>query len=174
MIPILAAIANVVPWVAKYFHAGATVVETVGNAASGIVKAVGGSDDFKTALNNIAGNAEKVAQLNLEMQKVEAEWDLAYLKDVQNARDMQVRLAQAGQKDYLKYSLAALAYISMIIILILIWATPEMPEWIKAVLTTAIGRIWGWLDDIYSFEYGSTKNSRTKDDTINKLSSGGS
>jgi hypothetical protein len=54
----------------------------------------------------------------------------------------------------------------------LTWKAPEVSEFAKGIITLLLGRALGWLDNIYNFEFGTTRASRAKDDTIEALSKG--
>lgn len=45
-----------------------------------------------------------------------------------------------------------------------------MNEYAKGIITLILGRALGWVEQIFSFEFGTTRASKAKDDTINKLS----
>ena len=53
----------------------------------------------------------------------------------------------------------------------LIWKDPNINEYMKGVVTLVLGRFLGYLDNIYSFEFGTTRGSQNKDSTINALAS---
>jgi hypothetical protein len=42
-------------------------------------------------------------------------------------------------------------------------------EFAKGVVTLVLGRFLGYVDNIYSFEFGTTRSSARKDATINSL-----
>jgi hypothetical protein len=43
-------------------------------------------------------------------------------------------------------------------------------EYLKGIVTLVLGRFLGYLDNIYNFEFGSTRSSKAKDLTIEQLS----
>lgn len=42
-------------------------------------------------------------------------------------------------------------------------------DFAKATVTLLLGRFLGYLDSAYQFEFGTTRSSRTKDETITEL-----
>ena len=50
-----------------------------------------------------------------------------------------------------------------------IWKDPSINEFMKGIVTLVLGRFLGYLDNIYSFEFGTTRGSQNKDSTIDKL-----
>lgn len=51
---------------------------------------------------------------------------------------------------------------------IVIWAT-NLDDFAKATITLICGRALGWVEQIFSFEFGTTRTSTQKDDTINNF-----
>lgn len=74
--------------------------------------------------------------------------------------------------NYQAISMYILAVIVIMVIFIAIWSVPEVNDFVKGVSTLVLGRFLGYLDQIYNFEFGSTKTSRQKDETIANLSGG--
>ena len=54
----------------------------------------------------------------------------------------------------------------------LVWKDDTLTEYVKGIVTLVLGRFLGYLDNIYSFEFGTTRGSKDKDDTIKQLSGG--
>jgi hypothetical protein len=52
----------------------------------------------------------------------------------------------------------------------LVWKSPDVTEFNKGVITLLLGRFLGYLDNIYNFEFGTTRSSRQKDETIQRMS----
>lgn len=115
----------------------------------------------------------KIKELDVEFQthlddnktKIAA----AELADVQNARDLAKSLVLAGQKNYMAISMYVLAVLVIFILTYEVIKDPNLNDYVKGIVTLVLGRFLGYLDGIYQFEFGTTRSSRTKDDTINKL-----
>ena len=170
MIPALVALSQVVPWVAKYFKSSDNVISTVVEKASQVVGSIGGGSTLQESITNILGDAEKLAAVNLEIKRLEVEWDKIYLEDIQSAREMTVKLAQAGQKNYMAISMYILAVIVIIGLMYYVIADESINEYARGLITFVLGRFAGYLDNIYNFEFGTTRQSRAKDETISNLS----
>jgi hypothetical protein len=54
----------------------------------------------------------------------------------------------------------------------IVWKDDSLNEYVKGIFTLVLGRFLGYLDNIYNFEFGTTRSSRTKDATIDRLSGG--
>ena len=54
----------------------------------------------------------------------------------------------------------------------IVWKDQSINEYVKGIFTLVLGRFLGYLDNIYSFEFGTTRGSKEKDDTIKQLTGG--
>lgn len=163
---VLQALASFAPIVAKYFGKG----EAVAGAVSDIAMQVAGTKTPEEALTAITANATMQQDFKLKVIANETHLDEIYLADLQAARLRDVELAKSGQGNRRANLLAALA-ISIVVgcLAITVW-TSNLDEYAKGILTLVMGRALGWVEQIFSFEFGTTRASKTKDDTINKLS----
>ena len=114
---------------------------------------------------------EELLKLRQNDDKLSAELEIAYLKDVQSARDMQVTaLNQEDEfsKRFIYYfsliwSLSAITYIGAITFL-------TVPEDNVRFADTILGMLMGTLiAQIMNFFYGSSRSSQTKDDMIRSV-----
>jgi hypothetical protein len=65
--------------------------------------------------------------------------------------------------------LAGAAFLMVIVCLgIAVWMS-EINEYAKGIVTFLLGRFSGYVDNIYSFEFGTTRGSKAKDDVITNL-----
>lgn len=111
-------------------------------------------------------NAEQ--QFVKDMKELDIQLAKLELQDVDSARKMQSSTKSWGP--------ALLAVVAMLAVLLLgyyVISTPSINEYAKGVVLLLLGRFLGYLDQVYQFDFGTTRSSRTKDDTIQKLSSGG-
>lgn len=94
----------------------------------------------------------------------------AEVEDRNAARARSVALAQAGQRNYTATSMYVLA---VLVIIGLTWQVLDtsmgLNEFAKGVITLVLGRFLGYLDNIYNYEYGTTRSSKAKDETIKQL-----
>lgn len=99
--------------------------------------------------------------LDIELAKLE-------LQDVDSARKM-----QTATKSWGPAILAAVAILTVIVLAYYVIVTPSINEYAKGVVLLILGRFLGYIDQVFQFDFGTTRSSRIKDDTIQKLSSGG-
>lgn len=171
-ISLLLAAANAVPAIAKFFNAGETttkIAKQVGEIA-GIVTGnqIPPEERMKMILASEQMKQEFQIRINDQMMK----WDEMYLKDVQSARDRDVKLAQAGIKNTRANWLVVIAFTTLILCFAVVVWMSDLNEYTKGIITLILGRCLGWVEQIFSFEFGTTRSSKSKDDTIQKLSGG--
>ena len=104
------------------------------------------------------------------------EQDLASFKveveDRGSARDRDVKLAQAGYKNNRADLMFFLAVVMVACLVWIVWKDSGINEYVKGIFTLVLGRFLGYLDNIYNFEFGTTRGSKDKDATIQHLSGG--
>jgi hypothetical protein len=130
----------------------------------------------------LASDEGKIQLKQLEMEQEQnlrqfllaaAEQDLASfkeeVKDKDSARLRDAQFLKAGTRNYRADTMYLLA---VVVIGLLVWAvlSSELDEYAKGIITLVLGRFLGYLDNIYNFEFGSTRSSKQKDFTIEQLS----
>jgi hypothetical protein len=115
--------------------------------------------DFKTRMAELGyANEQKLEEL--------------VVQDRQGARDRDVKLAQSGQRNYRADFMFLLAVAMTSSLVWIVWKDPAINEYVKGIFTLVLGRFLGYLDNIYNFEFGTTRGSKSKDTTIEQLSKG--
>lgn len=104
-----------------------------------------------------------------EIMLNETALQVMYLADVQSARQRDVEMAKAGMRNLRANVLAAMAMLLVLVGLAVVVWTSNMDDFSKATLSLIIGRSLGWVEQVFSFEFGTTRSSATKDATINNL-----
>lgn len=156
-----------------------------GPLAGGVVVAIGEllgineptQDKIKVAIENGALTGEQVTgirtlEMNLKAEESERGFRYADLefKDRDSARQRDAELAKAGVRNHRADWMVALAVAVIVGLVYAIWKDPDINEFLKGIATLVLGRFLGYLDNIYSFEFGTTRGSQNKDVTINQLS----
>lgn len=146
------------------------------NAAAGAQKVVEiagvvtGKTDPAEALATLQADRQLQLQFQQAVMANETELVKAFLSDTQNARSRDVALVQAGSRNYRATALVAAAMAIVVVCLaVVIWQS-DLNEFAKGAVTLILGRALGWIEQVFSFEFGTTRANKTKDDTINKLS----
>lgn len=146
------------------------------NAAAGVQKVV----DIAEQVTGFTGDpakmlealqADKALQIQFQQRVMENDTELErlFLADTQSARARDVALAQAGIRNYRASLLVAVAVLLVLICLtVTVWLS-DANDFVKATVTLVMGRALGWVDQVFSFEFGTTRANKTKDDTIRDL-----
>lgn len=109
----------------------------------------------------------------LENRKLDLEEFKEEVKDKGSARMRDQALMAIGRHNWRADLMFLLAVLMIAGLVWLIWKDPSINEYVKGIFTLVLGRFLGYLDNIYNFEFGTTRNNRTKDATIEQLSRGG-
>lgn len=157
------------PDIIKYFSNS----ETAGTVASQVIdiaKTVTGRDTPEAAAEALNVDPALAIQFKTSVMQNETELEKAFLADVQNARNRDVEIVKAGKTNTRANIMATLAVaIVCICLMVVVWKT-GMDEYAKASISLITGRALGWVEQVFSFEFGSTRDSKKKDDTISNLS----
>ncbi len=130
------------------------VIESVGNAADSLFT----SDDERN-------------KAEIEMRRIDADLDKAYLADTDSARKMQVAALQQDDlfsKRFVYYfsivwSLFAMAFMAAVTLM-------DIPDKNASTVSTILGFLLGTaVASIFNFFLGTSKSSQTKDTTIQTL-----
>jgi hypothetical protein len=171
LIPIAMALAQFAPAILKLVT-GSDRAEEVATKIVNIATTVTGqpADQVVEALK-----ADPAALITFQQAVMANEADLtkAFLLDTQSARARDVAINQSTGKNIRANWLITISITTVILILVIcIWRNEELSEFIKGILSLALGRALGWVDQAQNFEFGTTRTSVKKDDTINNLTKG--
>lgn len=153
-----------------------------------IIKWITGSDKAAEAAEKVVDIAEAVTQehgphalealkadpaLVLQFRQAvmanEADLDKAYLADRADARKRDTKFIETGTRNVRADFMFVLAVLVTCALVWVVWKDQGINEYVKGIFTLVLGRFLGYLDNIYNFEFGSTRSSKTKDTTIENL-----
>lgn len=133
-------------------------------------------DKIKVALENGSLTGEQISglrQLEMKLKAEEAERGFRYaeleFKDRDSARARDAEIVKVGKRNHRADVMFVLAVAVIVALVYAIWKDPSINEFMKGIVTLVLGRFLGYLDNIYSFEFGTTRGSQNKDSTIDKL-----
>ncbi len=107
----------------------------------------------------------------VRLQEMVLENTKAELADVASARARDVALAQAGKPNKRADIMVASAAIGLISCLaVLVLYRDKVPSEAVGIISTIAGLFGGCLNSAFNFEFGSSRTSRSKDETIRNLS----
>jgi hypothetical protein len=99
--------------------------------------------------------------------QVEAEIELAVMKDRQDARLRDVALMNAGHSNVRADVMVISAALGLILCLgSLAYFSEALPGEAVGIISTIAGIFGACLKDAYTFEFGSSRGSREKDSTV--------
>lgn len=115
---------------------------------------------------------ERLLELGIEKAKQDLEAFKEEVKDRDSARVRDAEFIRRGAHNRRADALVFVAALAVAAMVYLVWKSPDLPEYVKGIVTLVLGRFLGYLDNIYSFEFGTTRGSKDKDDTIKQLTGG--
>lgn len=159
------------PGIIKYFTNSDTAASVAGQVI-GIAKTVTGKGTPEEAVEALKVDPALALQFQTAVMQNDADLEKAYLADVQSARGRDVEMAKAGIHNNRANVLAGAALLLVVICLgIVVWSS-NADDFAKATISLILGRALGWVEQLFSFEFGSTRTSKAKDDMITKLAGG--
>jgi hypothetical protein len=116
---------------------------------------------------------EELLRLRIEESKLDIEEFKEEVKDRDSARERDAWFVKMGSHNYRADLMFLLAVCMIAALVYIVWKDPDINEYVKGIFTLVLGRFLGYLDNIYNFEFGTTRGSKNKDETIKNLSGGG-
>ena len=117
-------------------------------------------------------NERELLQVRLETNKIDLAAFQAEIQDRGSARERDSWFIKMGQHNWRADLMFALAVAVVTYLVWIVWKDETLSEYFKGIVTLVLGRFLGYLDNIYSFEFGTTRGSKEKDETIKNLSGG--
>ncbi len=171
LIPLAMELATYVPNIIKLFTGSDKDAEVAAHVV-GIAQAVTGTSDQapEAALAVLKANPDKVLEFQQTIAAQRVDLEKAYLTDTQSARahDVDVRKLSGGINHRANALAAGAGALVVACLAIVVWRSGLDAD-AKAIITLILGRALGWIEQVFSFEFGTTRTNRTKDDTINNL-----
>lgn len=115
---------------------------------------------------------EELLRLRIEESKLDIETFKEEVKDRGSARERDAEFIKRGVHNYRADLMFLLAVAIIGGLVWIVWKDPSINEYVKGIFTLVLGRFLGYLDNIYNFEFGTTRGSKDKDATIKQLSGG--
>jgi hypothetical protein len=108
----------------------------------------------------------ELAQLDLELERIELQREQAYLADIQDARAKAIQRREAGGGDTRANVLLALAFFAVIAIVALVILVPEINQTVLGFVIGIGGMFARNIGSAFDFEFGSSKGSKIKDEKL--------
>lgn len=169
--PVIAAalgLAGFAPIIARWL--GGEQAQDVATKVVDIAQRVTGTLDPVEAIKRLQDNTDMVREFQRAIIQVEAEIELAVMKDRQDARLRDVALVNAGRSNVRADVMVIAAATGLILCLAsLAYFSHELPGEAVGIISTIAGIFGACLKDAYTFEFGSSRGSKEKDDTVAAL-----
>lgn len=135
-----------------------------------IAQRVTGALDPLEAIQRLQKNTDMVSDFQKAIIQVEAEIELALMKDRQNARLRDVALLNAGRLNRrADWMVMGAAGGLVLCLLMLVFFSKGLLGEVVGSMTTITSIFGLCLKDAYNFEFGSSRGSKEKDDSIAAL-----
>lgn len=112
---------------------------------------------------------EKLIELGIQKAEQELKEFEAEIKDRDSARLRDIEFIKKGMVNNRANFMFFLAVVMVGLLVWIVWKDQSINEYVKGIFTLVLGRFLGYLDNIYSFEFGTTRGSKDKDETIKQL-----
>lgn len=167
-ITIAMGLAQFAPMLIKWITGSDKAGEAAGKVVD-IATTITGAKTPQEALEVIKSNAEMQLQFRTKIAEQENELDLAFLVDRQSARTRDVAFVQAGRYNARADILAFLAVGGLVACVYYVARDADLPERAVNAIMFVAGVLASAVRDVYGFEFGSSRSSQAKDNTIDKL-----
>lgn len=163
-ISIAMGLAQFAPQVIKWISGSDKAAEAAGKVVQ-IAEAVTGKQGPE-AVDALKADPALVLQFRQAVMANETELDKAYLADRADARKRDVAITQAGRYNWRGDLLALLAVGGLVLCVWFVARDTEMPERAVNAIMFVAGVLAAAVRDVYNFEFGSSRGSKSKDDVI--------
>jgi hypothetical protein len=163
-ISIAMGLAQFAPQVIKWISGSDKAAEAAGKVVE-IAEVVTGRQGAE-AVEALKADPELVIQFRQAVMANETELDKAYLADRADARKRDVAITQAGRYNWRGDLLALLAVGGLVLCVWFVARDTEMPERAVNAIMFVAGVLAAAVRDVYNFEFGSSRGSKSKDDVI--------
>lgn len=163
-ISIAMGLAQFAPQVIKWLSGSDKAAEAAGKVVE-IAEVVTGRQGPE-ALEALKADPALVIQFRQAVMANETELDKAYLADRADARKRDVAIVQAGRYNWRGDLLALLAVAGLVLCVWFVARDTEMPERAVNAIMFVAGVLAAAVRDVYNFEFGSSRGSKSKDEVI--------
>jgi hypothetical protein len=165
------ALAQFAPSLVKLITGSDQAADVAGKVVD-IAKSVTGTESGEAALAAIQADPNKVLEFRQAVSAQQVDLEKAYLADRGDARahDSEVRKMNSGHNYRADMAVMAVVVGLIACLYVLVQFKGQMPGEAVGILSTIAGILGSCLKDYFAFEFGSSRSSREKDETITRLS----
>lgn len=167
ILPIALGIAELVPFILKWFNGSDKDIDTA-NKVVAIAKKVAFKENPLEALEELQNRPELVVELKKVLLAQEQFFVTAEIEDRKSARTRDIEFIKADKYNFRADLLAFLAVSGLMICVYFIARDSTIPERAVNAIMFVAGVLAAAVRDVYSFEFGSSRGSKEKSDTISE------
>lgn len=168
MLPIIQlalGLAPVVPELVRWISGGDEKATAAATMIVDVAEAVTGKKGAE-AVEQVRADPAVMLEFRQRAMELDGQLEAAYLKDRQDARNRDVELAKAGRKNYRSDFLAFLSVIALMFCVWFVATNADMADGAREAVMFIAGVFAAAVRDVYSFEFGSSRGSKEKDEVI--------
>lgn len=175
MLPLalLGALAQFAPVIAKHVSSSSDVV-AVADKVAAIATSVTGTATAEDAITALKADPQLAYNFQVKLLEQQSQFESLYFADKADARKRDSLFIAVGNVNYRAHIMFLLAVIMVAALVWIVWKDESLNEYVKGIFTLVLGRFLGYLDNIYNYEFGTTRANKMKDETINQLSASNS
>ena len=131
--------------------------------------AVTGAATGESALTQMQASSADAFNFELKIRELAQELVRLQYADLSDARKRDSLFVEAGRTNKRASVMLGCVFIMLLLGLSAVVFMSDLDEFAKTILNLLIGRLLGYVDQAFNFEFGTTRNSKDKDETINRL-----
>lgn len=171
VLTMLSALANIVPAIWKFIGQGPASVN-VEKEIIEIAKETTGESDPEQALLLLQQDKVRAHQFRLAIISNTQRLEEMFFTDIASARRRDSLYLQNDRRNWRADGMFVLAVAVIAGLVLIIWKETDINEYAKGVFTFILGRFAGYLDNIYSFEFGATRSGTQSDKLAEAMNKG--
>ena len=164
-------IASIIPSVAKLFGASDPTVEAATKVIS-MANSVTGVKNSEETIAILEGNLEKRMELDKEVNRNSEAILRLLTDDLSSARERDIRIREAGGKNHRANVMLGCVFLLICAGMAVAVFYSQMNEFAKTIVNLMIGRLLGYADQAFNFEFGISRREAGKDETISRMKEG--
>lgn len=159
------------PGIVKAITGSSKAAEVAGKVV-GIAQTITGTSTPEAATEVLKADPAKLLEFQKSMADVELEEERQRYADIANARnrDIEIRKVSGGQNHRADYMVLMDVVGLIACLVVLCFYRKEIPAEAVGLISTIAAAFSLCLRDAHQFEFGSSRSSQAKDNTINNLS----
>ena len=169
--PLIAAalgLAEFVPRIAQWLTGRKN--HTIADKIMEIAKSVTGISDFKECIDNLKEDPKHIASFQKAILERQADFEKMYMEDRKSARERDIALLHLGRRNTRADIMVISAVVGLAMCLLSLgFYASDLPGEAVGIISTIAGIFGACLKDAYTFEFGSSRESKLKDTTIQRL-----